>query len=653
MKLAEFYGPPNRVQADPSTADGRIALRGLDEPDDPVVLPWDDGYRGMRWYVMAPAGSFEQLREELLANVGISYTDFRGQPTLLEEGDPGDAAVLRLGSPRQVLRISLVSARDRTAVSDAFWRFLDLWSGRPPAAVPPARSAAEVLREYRLALAAGDRATAEAAVRELRASGAIEVVNLRFLELEVVSHFDGPDAVLEVPELSALLGVRRPARATDIIARAVDRARLRRDHFTLETVRYEFARLDGPLQELLTAPGECRSSSGALLLGLRTEAIGGDVANLLPGLAGALELDAEARSLLEELAYLGDHRAELIAPTVSLGDLLAVGAYDEALELASSGEPSVEKVEVALRCAQWLDSIDSARRALQLLESSPAEVRSRFSGHRLMSSMVDALRQLAQAGAPRPAVHDWNDLFENLWSDPSWAEGTNTAAHGALEWPVRQFFAVRGNATKLAAHIARGASSGSAVFPSVVPHLVEWLDRAPDDSRPAINEVEESIVAYLALDDRTRVGLELLGTYAADVIARGVGADRYDFLLECLAERWKASKSPSTILWVTDLVETVLDQPCPDTARRLSFVSTMLQMAAPFVSRVPTEERELLVNLAGEFGLRDLLPAWEVPGASGAITPRRSLKGIRVALYSLTESALGRREKSSCNGGLE
>ena len=151
--------------------------------------------------------------------------------------------------------------------------------------------------------------------------------------------------------------------------------------------------------------------------------------------------------LLEELAYLGDHRAELIAPTVSLGDLLAVGAYDEALELASSGEPSVEKVEVALRCAQWLDSIDSARRALQLLESSPAEVRSRFSGHRLMSSMVDALRQLAQAGAPRPAVHDWNDLFENLWSDPSWAEGTNTAAHGALEWPVRQFFAVRGNAT--------------------------------------------------------------------------------------------------------------------------------------------------------------------------------------------------------------
>ena len=129
MKLAEFYGPPNRVQADPSTADGRIALRGLDEPDDPVVLPWDDGYRGMRWYVMAPAGSFEQLREELLANVGISYTDFRGQPTLLEEGDPGDAAVLRLGSPRQVLRISLVSARDRTAVSDAFWRFLDSWSG--------------------------------------------------------------------------------------------------------------------------------------------------------------------------------------------------------------------------------------------------------------------------------------------------------------------------------------------------------------------------------------------------------------------------------------------------------------------------------------------------------------------------------------------
>jgi hypothetical protein len=126
--------------------------------------------------------------------------------------------------------------------------------------------------------------------------------------------------------------------------------------------------------------------------------------------------------------------------------------------------------------------------------------------------MVEALRELVQVGAPRPEVRNWNEFFENLWSSPDWMDAVETAAHGAVEWPVHPILSDRDAITALSGHLNHAANSGVVAFSRVVPHLIDWLDRVPDNARPAIVDVEEALIAHLALEDQTRAGLELLGS---------------------------------------------------------------------------------------------------------------------------------------------
>src|SRR6266511_2678596 len=179
MTITEFFSPPNRMKPDAEDSNGRLALRAVAEPDGIVVLPWDDGRRGTRWYVLIRQEQIEQAREEIVAHAGITYTDYRGQPTPPEPGDPGDEAAAQVQGPRAMIRLDLIETGARQKVGRSLGRFLDLWGVRPPPSAPPVRAAAEILRDYRLALAAGRRHDAEAALTELRASGGLEIIILR------------------------------------------------------------------------------------------------------------------------------------------------------------------------------------------------------------------------------------------------------------------------------------------------------------------------------------------------------------------------------------------------------------------------------------------------------------------------------------------
>ncbi len=645
MTITEFFSPPNRMKPDAEDSNGRLALRAVAEPDGIVVLPWDDGRRGTRWYVLIRQEQIEQAREEIVAHAGITYTDYRGQPTPPEPGDPGDEAAAQVQGPRAMIRLDLIETGARQKVGRSLGRFLDLWGVRPPPSAPPVRAAAEILRDYRLALAAGRRHDAEAALTELRASGGLEIINLRFLDLEIVSRFDGPQAVLNHPALPALLQVRRPGRVTDLIAQAIDQASLRPDDTaTPQLLRQRFDRLDLPLQDLVTTPGECRSASGALLLALRVAVAGGDVGALVEQVTRVVELDRNTFSLLQALSQspvTPPTGQPVTATSASLGELLMRGEYDRVLQLVVDTPQTTETVDAALRAAQWLDSIEAGRIALEVLEDAPSEVRDSFVGNRLRAPMVEALRELVQAEAPRPEVRNWNEFFENLWSNPDWMDAVDTAAHGAVEWPVHPILSDRDAITALAGHVSRGVTAGVVAFSRVVPHLIDWLDRVPDDARPAIVDVEEALIAHLALEDQTRAGLDLLGSFAGDVIAAGLDAAHYGFVLDNLEERWQVARSPAAITWAVDLIEVVIDHPCPDRVRRTAFVATLLQTSAEFVSRISPDMRDLMEQLAAELNLEHLLPTIREEVEIRDV-PTRKVRGIVIGLYSLTESALQR-----------
>jgi hypothetical protein len=622
-----------------------------------TVYPWDDGTQ-VTWFVTCSPIDLEQVLEELRAHVGVSFTDFRGELAQLDASVQADRWAKGLVGDGPVAAISLLEPDARQYVSRALLRWLDLWEGRPDTRRIPRRPTAELLTEYRLALGAGHRGEAEAALDALRASGALEIINVHYLELEFHDRFDGPAAVLGHPRLHAILQIRRPARVTDLVARAVDRTHLRPDDATdIDLVRGRFVRLPPGLGALLTTPGECRSPSGALLVALHLDRQGRSPA-VTDGLPAGVTIDDRTATFLAGLAARyaapvdgGPSATEATVATAAtpstLADLMALGDFDRVLDVAgsaaASGTVDFELLDAAIRAAQWLDSIDAAQRALVVLDAAPAEVGRRFTEGRLVSSMVDELRSLVSTDHSTRPVTNWADLFEALVSEPTWSGAVVAAEHGVLEWPVAMVAQDLNASARLTRAFTEASEAGAATFPQLVSHLVDWLGRADDAAQFALLDVCEAVLTYLALNDQTRSGLALLGELAGRLVETGLTADRYGYCLDGLDERWEAGASPAGAGWVSDMLEMLLDQPCPDPGRRTLLASRLLTNPGLGFHRIDGSLQTLLRSVADEYDLGDLLPPpSETTSDADADATRRSANGVTIGLYSLTVGALQR-----------
>src|SRR5438552_2444821 len=92
---AAFFGPGNGFSWDgPDQPRLRTWVDDLRDPSRPVFLPrlLTDGM--VRWYAVARTSrQARDLREQLLAFLGPTYTDFDGLPADLDGTDPVEAAL--------------------------------------------------------------------------------------------------------------------------------------------------------------------------------------------------------------------------------------------------------------------------------------------------------------------------------------------------------------------------------------------------------------------------------------------------------------------------------------------------------------------------------------------------------------------------------
>jgi hypothetical protein len=642
--LAEFFSDPNRVRPGDTDTTSQLAERSCGDPTGLVVLPWRDSEGMMRWYVLTPTESLERLREEVVAHAGISYTNYRGQPTSLDEDDIGDQAVSDLVDDRSCIRVDLVVDEKGHVVSKAFGRLLTLWDIRPVREFRSRKGAAEAIHSYRMAIRALRRVEAEEALEDLRQLG-FGTINVRFMELELRSRFDGPASVLDHPQLNDLLRIKRPALVTDLLAQAIDRVHLRpTPDLDLESVRGNFDQLPPVQQQLLTSPGQIRSSSGLLLLALRYSDLGEDPATLVAQVVADIERDDHTGQIINGLGAQFETTTTREDSTTDINcllrELLSRGAYDEVLKVAEDADPVFEVVQSVLLAAAGLDSLDAARKALDVLARASDEVRERMS--ELQSAAVKALQELTRESAPRPLVGDWNDYFENLTDNPDWSTALEVAERGASEWPLVPFINDAECVDSLCSHILTGGDS--AVFARTIPFLLGWLSRVPEQDHSAVTPVEEALVAHLSLSDATQPGLDLVGQLAERLVTFGLDETQFEELVAQLEYRWSISKAPRTVAWATDLIELTTDNPCPDRARATVFHSGLFQSFNDFFSRLERPVRRHIVALAEELGLGELLPD-EGTEEDAPV----DVRGYKVGLYSLTETAL-RRAKETLMG---
>ncbi len=161
-----------------------------------------------------------QLREQLNAFIGPTYTDFTGQYASLSNADSVERAVADAFSPH-VFRLRVVKNGDRERVRSQLLLMRSLRERHPHDAAQALRPVGRLLRDLEMALVVRNESSARQCIDDLRARGRLSALNLAFLKIRLFAAFERWHELLALPETNSLLTIRRPSQVSHALVRAV------------------------------------------------------------------------------------------------------------------------------------------------------------------------------------------------------------------------------------------------------------------------------------------------------------------------------------------------------------------------------------------------------------------------------------------------
>jgi hypothetical protein len=572
--------------------------------EPPLILPWRSDRNVHRWYVVAPARNAQIALEEVWAHIGVSHTDFDRLPQV-HPGDEVLSVAATLWPHAIITRVTLIDGGAHDTVAAGFRRIANIWITTESQSDDTTRDLRDLLRLHRMALLADDAAECSTVLDELKHRAMLSPVNLLFLEFEQTFRFGTSQDVLDHPEFGRLLSLRRPAAVTDLIARSIDRALLRPLHTeSLATVTARYEALEAGHRGLVSSLGECRSSSAVLMAALEARLN----QRTLIRQSLSFPLDETTRQALAEVTE--ERRTAPPSDYEALRERLKHRDYDEVLHLSSLRPTTREKVDAALFAAQQLNSIESAERALLILETAETPVREAVLENQLLQRLINDLRQLVLDGTPTEStrITSWVELFSAMLSKPNWTGAMDVATHGASEWGSIASVDSDTTDAELAAAFQSLAASNHPNSDGVIPHFLTWFWRCRSQNGGSpLGRLAEAVAGYLARAGSPAVDVRLHCNLAEDMVRDQSLEGRLLTVFELLVNRLTAGVPKSAVGPVLDLVAVVTERGSilPEMTSRcnqlLTLVAGRLEKSLPSLAF-------LAEHLAGQLGGSVVVP---------------------------------------------
>jgi hypothetical protein len=607
------------------------------------------------WYGIAfDDREIRTLGEELTAFVGPSYSNFRGERARLDPADPVEAAVLGMTQGRS-FRVSAPPDKEAQA---GLWRALERMrevrarrQEREPEALRPA---GRILRDFFLALRAGNRDGAEDLLRLLRDRYEFGTWNLLFLRVQMLSDLGRWNELLSLPQMGDLLRIRRPLAVTEALLTAVYRVELEAfefrddpagaaEHFAREAYpRYS------PLFAYRTGMRSPEVLKSFLLLAVSADEPDLELRDEILRIA---RLPVSEQRYLERLAGL----APVPAAPPSAVDVLSrareawgQGRYDAAFGLASDAPPSPERARILLQCAYEMPALEVRSAAVKAVEDLAADDRAQLLGSRWAREFWADLTALAEEVAVEPPAGwiEWLEMLDRGWDAEAAVE---VARQGADQWGVESLLEVPGGIRRVADGLMEGRSpEAEAAVRNALPHLLAFVQRDPKWPRRDLLPLYNSLLFLLAATDRGgRDELNLFNEVLSALLSLGMAADRYREVVGWGIELWERFPAPKNIDWVLDLLDLLAGYPSPDKEMRLRLLQAVASSFHQFTGQgreIQPQQWLLFRSRCRELGHPELLDAFPGPARKDAVgeavqrTGFEELEGRTVGLYTLTES---------------
>lgn len=665
--LSSFFSPPNEVSLTEILPSGKAAHllpwveRLLGGVLVPTVLPARRSGR-VHWYGLAFSDAqLRALGDQLLAFVGPTYSTFRGLRAVLDPNDPIDAAVLRLTNGFAFKFSGPAGADKPKPVWDALELMRAVVGRRPDRLLDAPRATGRVLRDFYMALRAGNAESGEVNLRYLTEQRRLTPSNVLFLRVQALAELGEWEALLARPELPDLLQMRRPLAVTEALLRAVyqrELARFEQDSDADGAVAHFRAAVLPRYGALFVRRAGMRAPEA--LKALMLLAVAGEPSDprLGDGVWHARGLSEEDRLFLK-LLY------DRLPPTPTQpppgGTPMAAaiaardrGDYEGAYAVALDAPASSARARLLIECAYELQTLEAERDAVLAVAALTADDRTAVLHGRRLREMYDSVSKPATVTASpavgpltplAPVPRNWIEWLDRVTREPGWAGALNIARRGAGEWSVDDLLALPNALERLTELL--GAAIDDTTVQNALPHVVAFFERDVLWPRPELAPAYSMTLDLLAAgsaggEDDVRVYVRLV----EGVLELGLGKQEYAALLSDFKGLLLEAPSPGHILWGLEALEATIAHPCPNEQARLDLLLVVAGLVSKYWRRVDSAQRAALRLLCEDLEhpavFEDVVPT-PPPGDAAAPTAASDilaqLNGKSVGIYTLTERA--------------
>ncbi|WP_208343845.1 protein DpdD [Aetokthonos hydrillicola] len=657
--LNHFFGSGNKFKLNQIQQDGStqvkirpwVELLTQGEPQSTVLPCWHNDT--VDWYGLTfSERQLRRLSEELMAFVGPTYSTFRGQRVQLNLQDPIELAVYEftkgnaiklLGQPPKVWegleRMRKVRGRQGKYI------------GENP------RPTGRVLRDFYMALQAGDRNSAEQSLQYLIDQHRLDALNLLFLRVQLLAELQRWNELLALPELGNLLQVRRPFAVTQALLIAVYCTELQQfedKKAPKSAVTYFKEVLFQRYNNLFAVRAGSKIPEVLKLFMLL--AVGGEPPRpfLRDELLAILDVEDNHRSYLQKLAeLLPDSQPPREGNVVQEAEQLSKnGDFDQAFSLLCDAPPSKEKVRLLLQCAYELQTLAAEKAALQAFDELSVDdqnvlIKIRWNQAYLTQLWGSQQGTTKDTTAAETIPVNWLEWLLKLDKEPSWERALHTARQGSTEWDVSILLTQPRAVVEFGELLDKVGSKAESVLHNALPYLLAFFQKDEEFPRGEFLTLYHSLLELLVLStEGGDADLVLFNDLAIALFKLGLDATKYIEILDYALELWKRFAAPKKVDWALDLLDVLILYPCAVDQKRSQFVFAVAETLRRHANRIDEEQWGIFRSLIQDLNLEQTLP--DLLGEElNLVTPSfedeenifQKLKGKSVLIYNLTETA--------------
>lgn len=606
--IGEFFGEGNDLKLDKimqGDDNGSLAIRQWIEPlksKSPTILPRRKGSRPVLWYGIAFSQSqFNRLWAEANSFVGVSYSNFRPGKAKLDLADPVDVAVQNITGG-----YTFTFFGNNNGTWKALQMLKKIKERSPALTREQPRVTGRVLRDFYMALQAGQRDAAEDCLRYLKDNHHLDPLNLTFLRVQLYTELGRWTELLYLPQMPELIKIRRPLAVTRALIKAVyieELSQFERDCRPIEGVEH-FKNQVFPLYSgLFTARSGLKEPEilkSFMMLAVMDIAPKPELRNEILEIQGLSPIDYD---YLNQLANL----FPLPQPTI-IGDdldhingLILMGNYDEALKQAEKLLPSIPRARIILECAYEIQSLTAEREALKAVKDlTPEEIHSFMESRRNreflesiggkgVNNSVFALDEIL----PTDWISFINRINKGLFTP---VRALTIAQNAVLEWDPESLKANPKDVERLIDLLneSRPASEEESLT-NILPYLLNFFIQDSSWPRIEFKQVYLTLLFLLVLgNEGGESELEVFNEVVVGLLKLGVNKTEYEEILVDIQNIWDQFYSESTLTWALDIMDSLITYPCAFEDRRVDFLKSIINRLGSFSRRVKAEQWQLL-----------------------------------------------------------